>query len=199
MSRRTIVGTVLVAIFVLTGAIRAAAAIYGFDENGHPVTHLGTPETRMIVLLFLASDCPISNRYLPELKRLETEFAPKNVAFWMIYPNYPETAAAVREHLNGFGISMQILLKPTKELIALAPATITPESAVLTTPSGKGPSAAFSTAYLGRIDNRYVEIGRERPSATEHDLENAIRAVLSQQPVKKADGPPVGCGIVSRP
>ena len=38
------------------------------------------------MLVFLASDCPISNRYLPELKRLDAEFAKQNVAFWLIYP-----------------------------------------------------------------------------------------------------------------
>lgn len=199
MPRRTLFGSVLVAIFLLGNAVCATAVTYGLDQNGHAVTNLGSPETRAVVLVFLASDCPISNRYLPELKRLETEFAPKNVVFWMIYPNYTETTAAVREHLSGFGVSMRILMKPTPDLMKLAPATITPESAVLTTPSGKDPNQAFSTVYLGRIDNRYVEIGRERPAATEHDLEQAVRAALSHQPAKKADGPPVGCGIVSRP
>ena len=94
---------------------------------------------------------------------------------------------------------MRILLKPSPELMALTPATMTPESAVLTPTSGADGKQTLTSKYLGRIDNRYVEIGRERPAATEHDLEQAIRAVLSQQTVKKADGPPVGCGIVSRP
>jgi hypothetical protein len=199
MSRKPSLARVLLITMVLACAVSAVAASYGVDGDGHPVTQLATPKTRAIVLVFLASDCPISNRYLPELKRLEGEFARQNVAFWMIYPNYSETAAAVREHLAGFGVSMSILLKPTPDLMALAPATITPESAVLIPTIGRGGKLTLSTAYLGRIDNRYVEIGRERPAATKHDLEQAIRAVLSEQPVKKADGPPVGCGIVSRP
>ncbi len=199
MSGKAPYACVLVTAILFASASRATAAIYGQDASGHPVAQLGTPKTRAIVLVFLASDCPISNRYLPELKRLDTEFAQQNVAFWMIYPNYGETAAAVREHLAGYGVSMRVLLKPSPDLMALAPATTTPESAVLSKAVDKNGKQTLSTAYLGRIDNRYVEIGRERPAATEHDLEEAIRAVLSQQTVKRADGPPVGCGIVSQP
>ena len=199
MSRKAPYACALLITMLLSSACTAIAATYGLDGSGHSITQLGTPKTRAIVLVFLASDCPISNRYLPELKRLETEFEQQNVVFWMIYPNYSETAAGVREHLTGYGVPMHILLKPSPDLMKLATATITPESAVLTAAVGKNGKETLSTAYLGRIDNRYVEIGRERPAATEHDLEQAIRAVLSAQPVKKADGPPVGCGIVSQP
>ena len=31
----------------------------------------------MTVLIFISTDCPISNRYAPEIKRLHDEFAPK--------------------------------------------------------------------------------------------------------------------------
>jgi hypothetical protein len=199
MSRKILNACVLVAASLLAYPGSATAATYGQDGSGHPVTQLGTRETRAIVLVFLASDCPISNRYLPELKRLDGEFAHQNVAFWLIYPNYGETAKAVREHLAEFGISTRVLLKPSPDLMALIPATITPEAAILTTTVGHDGNQTLAKAYLGRIDNRYVEIGRERPAATEHDLEQAIRAVLSQKSAKKADGPPVGCGIVSRP
>jgi hypothetical protein len=199
MFRKTTNACVFLAAFFLASSISAIAAAYGQDETGHPVTSLGTQKTRAIVLVFLASDCPISNRYLPELKRLKGEFTQKDVAFWLVYPNFSETAGGVRKHLAGFSVSMRILLQPSPELMALTPATMTPESAVLTPTSGADGKQTLTSKYLGRIDNRYAEIGRERPAATEHDLEQAIRAVLLQQTVKKADGPPVGCGIVSRP
>jgi hypothetical protein len=199
MFRKTIDACVLVAAFFLASTFSAIAATYGQDGSGRPVNHLGTQKTRAIVLVFLASDCPISNRYLPELKRLNVEFAQKNVAFWLVYPNYSETGKSVLEHLAGFGIPMPVLLKPSPELMGLTPATITPESAVLSTVVDKNGKQTLTSKYLGRIDNRYVEIGRERPAATENDLEQAIRAVLTHETVKKADGPPVGCGIVIRP
>jgi hypothetical protein len=83
-------------------------------------------------------------------------------------------------------------VRPSQRFVGQAEATITPEAAVLV-PEGSG----WRTVYSGRIDNRYVDIGRERPRATRHDLEDAVEAVLADQPVVAAGGPPVGCGIVS--
>ena len=43
---------------------------------------------------------------------------------------------------------------------------------------------------VGRIDNRYLSLGTERPQATHHDLEEAIRAVLAGKLVPQPGGPP---------
>jgi len=48
--------------------------------------------------------------------------------------------------------------------------------------------------YRGRIDDRYADLGKERPKATEHDLEDAIKAVLTGKPVEKRTLA-VGCYI----
>jgi hypothetical protein len=72
---------------------------------------------------------------------------------------------------------------------------VTPESAVLV--ADKAGAEGFKIAYVGRIDDRYVAFGKERPQATRHDLEAAISAVLSGRAVEPPGGPPVGCGIVS--
>jgi hypothetical protein len=39
------------------------------------------------VLVFVRTDCPISNRYAPELRRLQDRFAPRGMAFWLVYPD----------------------------------------------------------------------------------------------------------------
>ena len=43
-----------------------------------------------IVFLFTSTECPISNRYAPEVRRLAAAFAPKGVVFRLIYPNPAE-------------------------------------------------------------------------------------------------------------
>ena len=53
---------------------------YGVDLDGHPVM-LARSTAPAIVLFFTASDCPISNRYEPEMLRLEQEFGPSRVEF----------------------------------------------------------------------------------------------------------------------
>ena len=168
---------------------------FGFDLNGKPVERLDVRGTQGIVLLFLASDCAISNRYLPEIKRLQDEFAPKGIIFWLVYPNAGETPNALRQHLATYGVEVHTILDPKHKLVSLAQVGITPESAVLAKANGGQSWLDLSTTYHGRIDNRYFEIGKERPSATEHDLEQAIKATLAHLHPTSANGPAVGCGI----
>ena len=47
------------------------------------------------MLIFAASDCPISNRYVPEIARLTNEFSPQGVRFWWVYPNGADTASVI--------------------------------------------------------------------------------------------------------
>jgi hypothetical protein len=50
------------------------------------------------VLIFVRTDCPITNRYAPELARLAQEFASRGVEFWLIYPDASETESAIAQH-----------------------------------------------------------------------------------------------------
>ena len=65
---------------------------------------------------------------------------------------------------------------------------MTPEAAVF---DGVG-----RLAYHGRIDDRYVDFGVDRPAPTTHDLADAVTAVLAGAPVSRAAVPAVGCTIV---
>jgi hypothetical protein len=67
---------------------------------------------------------------------------------------------------------------------------VTPEAAVF--------DAAGRLAYHGRIDDRYVDFGVDRPSPTTHDLADAVTAVIAGAPVPRATSPAVGCAIVRR-
>ena len=69
-----------------------------------------------IVLFFTATDCPISNRYIPEIQRLEKKYAAQHVVFWFVYPNVGETGAAVRQHEAAYGTEAHVLLDPHHRL-----------------------------------------------------------------------------------
>ncbi len=194
MHRAVSVSVLMACLLVFTGhAQTRQAAFYGYELNGKPVAELAAPGTQAVVLLFIATDCPVSNRYAPEIQRLKTEFAAKPVAFWLVYPNATETAEGIVRHQAAYSLEGSTLVRPSQWFMGQAQATITPEAAVLV-PAGSG----WRTVYSGRIDNRYVDIGRERPKATRHDLEDAVEAVVAHQPVTPPGGPPVGCGIVSQ-
>ena len=49
--------------------------------------------------------------------------------------------------------------------------------------------------YRGRIDDRFVDLGLERPSPTRRDLAEAIAAVLAGKPVDQPRTQAVGCFI----
>jgi hypothetical protein len=171
----------------------AGTQSFGTDLDGRPVDRLAPAGSRAVVLFFAASDCPISNRYIPEIERLDQEFASDGVRFWWVYPNPEDRAEVVLRHDQQFNIEGHVVLDTEQRLTTMAHARITPEAAVFV-----AGGAALREVYRGRIDNRYLSLGQERPSATQHDLEEAIRALLSERPVPPPGGPTVGCSIVPR-
>lgn len=183
----------LFAIFLLP-ALTATAVdnSYGFDLAGNPISSLANKQTKAVVLLFVASDCPVSNRYLPQIRRLESEYGPQHVAFWVIYPNSADTVSVIRQHQKDYGRIGDEIRDPNHTLVRLAHVKVTPEAAVLL-PDGKG----FHEVYVGRIDNRYIDFGQQRPHATKHDLQDAVAAVVHGSTASRPTGQPVGCFIVN--
>ena len=165
-----------------------AAESFGLDLGGHPITNLTPDGSRVVVLIFAASDCPISNRYVPEIARLSREFS-SGVHFWWVFPNPEDTAAVVAKHDREFSIAEPAVLDVQQTLVRLAHARITPEAAVFVVESG-----GLREVYHGRIDDRYLAFGQERPAAQHHELEEAIAAALAGRSAPPA-GPPVGCVI----
>lgn len=178
-------------LLALTCASLHAAATYALDLNGKPVRDLAGPGVRVVVLIFAASDCPISNRYVPEIARLNQEFSGKGVRIWWVFPNPEDNGPLVAKHNHDFAIQEPTLIDTQQNLVRLAHATVTPEAAVFTAHNG-----VLREVYHGRIDDRYLSIGRERPKPSLHDLENAISASLAGEPIARAAVPPVGCSIV---
>lgn len=137
------------------------------------------------VLLFVRTDCPITNRYAPELGRIAQEFAARGVEFWLIYPDPAETESAISQHKLEYKLPGTPLRDPQHVLVKRAEATISPQAAVF--------DHAGNLTYSGRIDDRYVAFGKARAAPTTHDLEAAITATLDGKPVKEARTHSVGC------
>jgi len=175
----------------LAAMCAAAPAPYGIDLQGRPVRELAGTGVHVVVLVFAASDCPISNRYVPEITRLNHEFESRGVKFWWVFPNPSDTAQVVAQHDRAFSIAESTILDRQQNLVRWSQATTTPEAVVFQSESG-----ALREVYRGRIDDRYISLGQERPAPQHHDLENAIAAALASKSIPEPDGPPVGCSIV---
>ena len=174
----------LIAAAALASAQIVSSAI---DLAGRPVDPLRDPGVRLSVLVFVQTDCPLSNHYAPEIQRLHARFSQRGAVFWLVYPDATETADAIRRHLSEYGYGLDALRDPDHALARKASARVTPEVAVF--------AAGERLVYHGRIDDRYVEPGRARPAASTHDLEAALDAALAGRPVPRAEAPAVGCFI----
>jgi hypothetical protein len=142
-------------------------------------------KARVRVFLFARTDCPITNRYAPELQHIAAEFAKRDVQFWMVYPDPDETESGIAAHMARFQLPGKALRDPGHKLSRRAQATVSPQAAVF--------NQAGQLVYSGRIDDRYVDFGKTRPAPTTHDLEAAVTAVLAGKPVAQARTHAVGC------
>lgn len=178
----------LVSTLLLVPLKAAPASVHLFDVDGRVVDpFLAAEQAPAIVFLFASVDCPISNRYAPVVQRLHKTFSEKGVVFWLVYPNPADSPEAIREHVKAFSYPVHALRDPKHELVKLAQVSITPEAALF--------DRQRTLAYHGRIDDRYVSLGIERPAATRHDLAEALTAVLSGQAPREATAQAVGCYI----
>ena len=156
------------------------------DLNGNTVDPLHTSKGEAVVLIFVRTDCPISNRYAPTVQRLADIYKGK-AAFWLVYPDPKESAQAIREHDDEFGYKIPAIRDPQRALVKLSQAQITPEAAVF------DPSAKL--IYHGRIDNLYADFGHARKAATTHELADAVEAAITGKTLAVSSAPAVGCYI----
>ena len=123
------------------------------DLSGAPVDPLKAVGGKVVVLIFVRTDCPISNRYAPTIQRLSAQHAGK-AAFWLVYPDKAESAEAIRKHERDFHYELPALRDRRHTLVKESLAQITPEAAVF--------DATHRLVYHGRIDNLYEDFGRAR-------------------------------------
>jgi hypothetical protein len=166
-------------------ALTDVAQLLDLDDKPFDLwTDSSAPAT---VVVFTRGDCPISNRYAPEVRRLCEEFQPRGVRFFLVYVDPQETAESVRAHLAEYEYSIPGLRDPRHGLVEETGATVTPEAVVF--------DSERKIAYRGRIDNLFADFGKARPAATTHELADAIAATLAGEPVAAPETKAVGCYI----
>jgi len=186
-------GMAAVLLLCLPVLTLAAVAAHLLDQSGKALSGFPKPGTRVVVLVFGATDCPISNRYVPEVERLRGEFAARAVDLRWVYPNPDDTPETVRKHSVEYGMKVPVVVDREQELVQKAGVRVTPEAAVFAVEPG-----GWREVYHGRIDDRYIAFGKERPQATRHELEEAIESALAGKTAAAAGGDPVGCSIVPK-
>jgi hypothetical protein len=179
-------GVLAVTLLACLCQSRIVQAQTAFDLEGKSVNPLAASGGRIVVLVFLRRDCPISSRYAPVIQKVSSERR-NDVSFWLVFPDKTDTSKAIEKYLQDYGYRLPGLRDPEHVLVKLAQAETTPEVAVF--------DRNRHLVYHGRIDNWYVDFGRPRPAPTTHELNDAIDAALAGKPVTPSAVNGVGCYI----
>jgi hypothetical protein len=158
------------------------------DINGVALGTLSHPARgRWSTLIFVASDCPISNHYVPEIRRICAAYETAGAQCTLVYGDTHLQPEHVRAHLQEFSLNLPAVIDRDRTLVARAGATVTPQVAVFTSDG--------EPAYSGRIDDLYAELGRPRQGATVHDLRNALDDLAAGRAVRTPRTRAIGCYI----
>ncbi|HSU69618.1 MAG TPA: thioredoxin family protein [Tepidisphaeraceae bacterium] len=157
------------------------------DTQGAGHTASEWAAKKAVVLYFITVDCPVGNSYVPELNRLHEAYAARGIGFYGVQADPTVPQATVAKYATEYRYTFPLLLDPTQILARYVDATVTPQVAVLS-PEGR-------LLYLGPVDNRVEDFGKQRPKATQTYVRDALDAVLSGKPVTVASHKSIGCAI----
>ena len=163
-----------------------------FDLDGKALAPLTTvsPETTAIVFIFMRTDCPLSKRYTPEIKRLTEKFAAHKIAVHLVFPGADEGAATIRQYLAEYQYQLPAWRDPEHKLVKMTGVTVTPEVAVFVPQK-----TSWRIVYRGRIDDRVAAFGKMRPAPTVRDLEDVLTAITKKTTLKLQTTKAIGCYI----
>jgi len=150
-----------------SGAAHTLASLHG--KNG-------------TVLIFIATQCPVSNGYNERMEKLAQDFKARGINVVGINANSTESAADVKDHAAKNNLTFPILKDNGNKVADMLGATRTPEAYFL--------DANNKLLYHGRIDN-----SRDVTQVNSSELRDALEATLAGKPVAKATANAFGCSI----
>ena len=176
-------------LLVASIAVLAAGVPTLGDLNGSLLNPF-RPTGAANVLFFISSDCPISNSYAPTIQRICAGLEDKGVHCMLLYEDIGIDQRAATKHLDEYSYrGIPAAIDADRRIATYAKATITPEAVVI---DRKG-----EIRYRGRINNFYAALGKPRQQVTQHDLVDALNAVINGKPVPNPETQALGCYIVS--
>jgi len=143
--------------------------------------------SKIKIYYFLATSCPISQKYTQEINRLNKVYASKDMEMLLVFPTVKSNKKEVEAFCATYQITMPYLIDRNFTLTKQLNAKITPEVFVV--------SENGAILYHGAINNWYYALGKNRMHITEHYLEDAIKAILKKEQIVKQYVAAIGCFI----
>lgn len=141
-------------------------------------------------LVFLSSECPISNQFIPELNRIHAQTKSAAVEFYGVISDRTVTRRAAADFAKEYGIEFPVLFDASGTLALECQPTHVPEAFVLD-PIG-------NVRYRGRINDQFTEDLRRRQNVQSHDLLDALTAIANGSSPTEPRTTPVGCKLSPR-
>jgi len=135
-----------------------------------------------VVIIFIATKCPVSNAYNQRMEQLAQDYKAKGVTVIGINSNFNESATDVKAHAAEKDLTFTILKDEGNKIADRLGANRTPEAYVL--------DANNKLVYHGRIDN-----SQRAEGITSNDLRDALEEMAAGKAVTKTGGAAFGCSI----
>ncbi len=193
-------------LFVAVFALCSLAASTSGDERkpvpvGSKIANIAFKDTRFLVrslddfkdrkafvLVFVDTSCPLVPRYLPTLKRLESEYRKKGVQFLAVNVGLEDTIVDMAAQAIEYEVPFPFVKDIDGKCVTALGVERTPEVVVL--------DAERKIRYRGRIDDQYRP-GGGLPAPTREDLKEAIEETLAGNKVSVPSTTVDGCKITS--
>jgi peroxiredoxin len=162
------------------------------DVHRRPRSLAGFKGKKAFVVVFLGTECPLANLYVPTLIELHRRYAGKGVQVLAINANSQDSFLRVSAHAQEREVPFPVLKDFDHKAADAFGAKRTPEAFLL--------DANRVVRYHGRIDDQYG-LGYRRAKPTRRDLQEALDELLAGKPVTTARTEVEGCliGRASRP
>lgn len=141
---------------------------------------------RGAVLVFLGTECPIGNQYLPRIGEIAARYEPKGIVVLGIYSDRDTSPEEIVEHAREYGIKFAVLRDEEHRVADQLQVERTCEALVL--------DGRARLRYRGAIDDQYrIGVAKERPDA--NYLTDAVDALLEDREVTTSATSVFGCPI----
>ena len=156
------------------------------DYLGAPYSLKDFRESRVVVIAFLGTECPLAKVYGAQLQGVSDKFRDRELTVLGINSNQQDTPTEIGHYARDHQINFPLLKDPGNRVADQFGAKRTPEVFVL--------DDQRKIRYHGRIDDQFG-VGYARPGPTNNYLVRAIEELLAGKPVSTPRTEPVGCHI----
>jgi peroxiredoxin len=163
------------------GEAAPAFSLKNYDGKEFSLQNL-LKDNKLVVVMFISTQCPVSNGYNDRMVKLDGLYGKKGVKFIGINANVKETVNDIAEHSKAHGFGFPVLKDEQNKIADAYGAQVTPETFIID-PQGK-------LMYHGRIDD-----SRNPEKVQTQDLALALDALLTGKQPLRTETKAFGCSI----